>query len=799
MIRFKGVSMITLEQLSEVSNRSEFIGRKDILSEITQAIEKKEPAIVVKGPGGSGKTTLLHQAAARLHKKQFTFILIEGETHPELILEEIYLKARNKNIPGAEKMFDGTGEALREKILWFVENYLQKEKIMLVFEDFETNLNLDGKFKSERLKEFLVYIRDSLKEKDSFLFFTTETDIPGFKSMPMPLFSAGEFKELLTFGKALDRLSRKSKEKLQFDMGINPRALQLLDHIAVREFGEKKFEWDALKKRIPNLAERILYKESEEADFTPLLLEKLLQGLTGEQQQLLKVLAIFNRTVDKAALESLQVKIANKDRKKLADLSLIQYHAKKDLYRIHRLTGRFMMGKMSETEKQQLHLRAAAYFRGLKSDTGERDIEHEIEIRRHYLEAEEWDKVADMSLELDQYLTVRGFPQLAFDLLKEMENKQYNRDNQIRIYRRLALFHMLFGQFDGVIKQDEKLVGIYEETENREAAAQCLEQMGMAYDNKRKYDESLQRYDKAREIYEAAADSSAAARTLLEMGKIHQKRGKYQEAAAHYQKALVHAERANDRKREALSLHQLAQVNEEQGKFDEALEYYRKCQVVKEKVGDEKEIAIGLHHIGNIYFLKGEIDTALNHYQQSLALSEKNNDLKEAGYSLGQIGMIYQRKGQVDGALEQYKKAREIFEKLEDQKGLSSALHQLGRIYQDRGKTDDALDHYKKSLEIREKNTDMPGMALGYGQLGMLQFDRGEYEEALRSSTKAFVLFSRVNVNAPGAQLARKNMVRLQEKVSKEKFEEILQEFNIQVEPPKENPDIKETQETQEK
>ena len=89
-------------------------------------------------------------------------------------------------------------------------------------------------------------------------------------------------------------------------------------------------------------------------------------------------------------------------------------------------------------------------------------------------------------------------------------------------------------------------------------------------------------------------------------------------------------------------------------------------------------------------------------------------------------------------------------------------------------------------------------MALGYGQMGMLQFERGDYEDALRSSTKAFVLFSRVNANAPGAQLARKNMLRVQEKVSKEKFAEILQEFNIQVEPPKENTEPKETIEAKE-
>jgi hypothetical protein len=56
----------------------------------------------------------------------------------------------------------------------------------------------------------------------------------------------------------------------------------------------------------------------------------------------------------------------------------------------------------------------------------------------------------------------------------------------------------------------------------------------------------------------------------------------------------------------------------------------------------------------------------------------------------------------------------------------------------------------------------------------------------MRSSTKAFVLFARMNPDAPGAQLARKNMLKVRDKLPKEKFEEILMEFNIQPEKPKE-------------
>ena len=699
-------------------------------------------------------------------------------------MEKIFRQAWKKKIKNAENIVETTSGDLRKRILWFVENFLEKEKIALVFEDFESNLNLDGKFKSERLREFLVYLKDSLKEKEAFMFFTTEMDIPGFESISMPAFTKTEFKKFLTCLETLNQLNQKSKETLIFDMGSNPRALQMLNHIASQEFGEKKFQWDALKKKIPNLAERILYKENEEADFSPLLLEKLMETLTASQQSLLKGLSIFDRAIGKSALEALQLKISNKDRKKLIELSLLFYSEKHDLYRIHRLTARFMLGKLSEVEKKQLHLWAADYFKALREDKPERDIENEVSIRRHYLEAEEWDRAADISLELDQYLVSSGYPQLSFDLLLEIENKDFSRENRIRIFMRLGIFHLLFGQFDQVIERNKKLIPLLEETGERESIAHCHRQIGTAYDQKRKYDDALDAYDRSRELFVELNQIPAAVFNCLEMGKIQHKRAKYDEAVNRFREALELAGKVNDPVGIAESLFQLGRMSEERGELDDALDYYRQSQQVKEKIGNEKEIASGLHQIGNVLFLKGLYEEALGNYQRSLALNEKNNDLKSAGYSLGQLGMIYHRKGEKDEALKLYQKSLDLFEKVEDERGIASGLHQVGRIYQEQGKSDEALDHYKRSLEIREKNSDMPGMALCYGQLGLLYLEREEFEESMRSSTKSFLIFSRMN--APGAELARKNMLKVRDKLSREKFEEILHEFNIQTEPPTE-------------
>jgi tetratricopeptide (TPR) repeat protein len=492
---------------------------------------------------------------------------------------------------------------------------------------------------------------------------------------------------------------------------------------------------------------------------------------------MLQGLSIYEGTVSKEALHALKLKITGKDRKQLVELSLMDCHEKMNLYRVHRMTARFFLGKVSEAEKKQLHLRAAQYFEALNEAKDKKEIEYEIKARRHYLEAEEWDRAAKLTFDLDQYLTPKGYVQLSYDLINEIENLDYSREIRLLIYQRLIAFSALFGMADQVISRGEKLLKTYKEIKDKKGMAQSLGHIAMALESKRKYDDALKKFEKSKQLYDETGDTQAAAFTLIEMGKIRQKRAKYDDALTDFEKALALAEKGGNPGAIAESLHNIGQVHEAKGELDTALKDYQRARELREKIGDEKGMAAELHQIGNIFFLKGDSDTAFDNYQQSLKLAENKNDLRGQGYSLGQLGLIYQRRGQQDEALRQYRKSLQAFEKLADQRGISASLHQIGRIHQDQGKLDQALENYKKSLEIREKSADMQGMAVGHGQLGMLYYEKKEYKEALVSSVKSFLLFSRMG--APGAKLAQKTIRKIEDKLPKEEFNAVLKEYNI--------------------
>lgn len=152
---------------------------------------------------------------------------------------------------------------MKAKLGWFLDNFLLKQKLVIIFDNFEENQDEKKRdFHKKRLKKFLWFFRDALKNKETFLFFSTRYSMPGFAEPEMtkdiPKFSPVEFRKMLHSSKALKRMDSKSIKNLLHEIGGNPRGIELLDRIAQEEFRQKDFSWHQLKELIPELHERII-------------------------------------------------------------------------------------------------------------------------------------------------------------------------------------------------------------------------------------------------------------------------------------------------------------------------------------------------------------------------------------------------------------------------------------------------------------------------------------------------------------------------------------------------------------
>lgn len=648
-----------------------FIGRRQILRRIYRSIRKKTGAVVLKGPGGIGKSTLTTRVTANLYRQDYEFIVVQGETSIEQILEALSQKAAQKSIAGAAEVFAADADE-KAKLGWYLENYLLQNKVVIIFDNFELNQQEaeDGDFTNEKLKEFLWFFRDSLKDKESFLFFSTRYTLPGFTGpdvcREIGEFSTVEFRKMLLYRDALKNLEPESIKKLQQQVGGNPRALELLDKIAYEEFAGGAFSWPELAELIPGMKKRMIEKKGAGDDFTPLFLDRLFDYLSPTQRKIIDILSIFRIPVPREALPPFDLGLKHDDRRKLTNLSLLERRQEENetLYYIHRLTARHLLTQLEQTTLANYHQTAAAYFAAIRNEEGAAYLENDIEARWHYLQAGMWNEGASITFDLEDYLSLHGYPQRAMELLQELDLPKLNDEIQAIFYNRSGILHQHFGQYDQAIENFKKSLKIAKQIKNDEGTAANLHQIGMIHEDKGRYDDALTNYRQSLEIKEKIGDTKGIAKSLHQIGIIYQEKDQYDEALKNYQQSLDIKEKIEDTWGVATSLHQIGIIYQRKGQYDEALKSYRQSLEIKEKIGDTRGIATSLHQIGRIYELRGQYDEALSNYQKALDIFEKIGNVANVAMGLGQMGQLYFKQEEFETSLKYSVQAFIIFNKI---------------------------------------------------------------------------------------------------------------------------------------
>ncbi len=761
-----------------------FIGRRQVLRDIFKSIDNKEGAVVLKGPGGIGKSTLTTRTAANLLRKGYEFIVVQGDTTIEQILDAICKKAAALEVKDAEKIYESNAEP-NEKLAWYLDQFLLKQKVVLILDNFEENQveEKGGEFKRERLKKFLWFFRDSLKHHETFLFFSTRYALPGFDSPDItrniPEFSSVEFRKMLLNSKALKSLESKSVKTLMEEIGGNPRALDLLDRIAYKKYKQRDFTWEQLKDLIPKLQERIIQKRGRADAFTPLFLDTLFSYLSKPQRHLLDVLSIYRNPVPEEAITAQDVVMEEEDRTKLEDLSLLECIdvGDKELYYVHRLTALCLLEQMKAAERKRYFKKAAGYFEALKVEEGKVLLDDLIEARWHYLQAGEWNKAAEITFSLEDYLSLRGYPQWAMELLQELDVDKLKGENQHTTHLELGNLYKNLGEYEKAHTHYNMSKEVAEKISDSIGIALSLQGIGMVYHEQGRYNKALNLYEKSREILKKTDAKKQLSGILHQIGNVHYLKGDYEAALKEYQKSHEIREKIEDIKGVADSLGQIGHIYFNKGDYSKALKKFQESIKISEKLGDIKTVSKSLHNIGMIYQDKGEYEAALTYYQKSMEIKEKIGDIKGVSSSLHQIGIIYQYKGDYEVALTHYQKSLEIKEKIGDIRGVSLSLHQIGMIYQLKGDYEAALTHYQKSMEIKEKIGDIAGTASSMAQMGQVLSIKGQYKNALKLCIQSYLIF--VKLESPNAKIVKGFIKNIREKLPEEQFNAILKEFNL--------------------
>jgi tetratricopeptide (TPR) repeat protein len=721
-----------------------FIGRRDIIREILKRVNQRQTLISLKGPGGIGKSTLTSRVMADLMREGYGFIEFQGRIEPSGIIDSLLRKAGSakEEYKHLETIIAET-QKLPEKVRLLVAHYLSKEKMVIIFDNFEDNQNeKDKTYHNPQMRDLLKALKTNLKNRKTFLFFTTRYELPGLAPDPInvPEFTSYEIKKRYYYGEALSRLDKNAVKQIENTVAKNPRAIDLLNILLNKRFKEGIITTNKVERSTGKLKEILKSGEHpDEKDFSPFILEDLLACLTQDQKNFLKAAAIYRKPVEEAALRKQNIEIDEDTIEYLDSLSLIEWIQTDTtcLYYVHRLTADFLETHFNSEEKNNLHIKAAEYFAGIRNENNIRYIENLIEAEYHFKKAEHYNQAFEVMNPVQSYLLTHGFTFEALNMVEEFLNYELTDKNW----------------------------------------SDLLHSYGILLQSLGKYDEALVKYEESLEILKRIGDVSGEAKSLHQIGNIYYYKGSYDDALSKYEESLEIFKRIGDVSGEANSLGQIGMTYEKKGSYDAALKKYEESLEIKKRIGDVSGEAVSLHQIGNIYYYKGSYDAALAKYKESLEIAKRIGDVSHEARSLHQIGMIYQYKGSYDDALAKYEESLEIAKRIGDVSGEARSLHQIGMIYQYKGSYDAALKKYEESLEILKRIGDVEGIAGSFGQRGVLCRTLEKYKDALLYFSDAYLIFKKIG--SPSVSLALKYIKQMSQHLTAQAFESILKEKGI--------------------
>ena len=191
-----------------------------------------------------------------------------------------------------------------------------------------------------------------------------------------------------------------------------------------------------------------------------------------------------------------------------------------------------------------------------------------------------------------------------------------------------------------------------------------LSDLGAAYGDLRRFDESLRHLREALAIRVAQGDLHGTAATHLNIGVLASRMGDSASCLEHVSIALAGFEALGDTYGQGMALNNLGHTNAQHGRIEEAIGQLTRSRELFRRSGNSYGEATALSSLGEVHHRAGHLDAAVDHLTASLALRRAIGDRHNTGVTLRILADVYADAGRVDDAVSTLREALALFETL---------------------------------------------------------------------------------------------------------------------------------------
>ena len=286
----------------------------------------------------------------------------------------------------------------------------------------------------------------------------------------------------------------------------------------------------------------------------------------------------------------------------------------------------------------------------------------------------------------------------------------------------------------------KRALDIAEKMGYHKGEAKCYRLIGLSYEYRARYDETLACYNKALHTSRRIKDKQGIAKAILNIGGIYADLGHFDKALKYQIRALRHFEDLGNKHDIAGSFINIGATYQHLKNFEQGAQYNIEALKIFEKIGHAEGIADAAINIGGCYGMLGDYDGAFNYATKALAIYKELGEILKMAQAYLIIGTICGQKKDDEKALTCYRKALEMYEKVENKKGIAYACNNIGEIQRRLGDFDSAFKYLQRALKTAQEIKAIENEVESHELLSELFEAQHNYEQALNYHKKYTVL-----------------------------------------------------------
>jgi tetratricopeptide (TPR) repeat protein len=743
-----------------------FQGRVHELSLLHQYLADEHIRLIwVCGRGGIGKTSLitklLHELQGRhgTHPQGILPWEVEGIVYvalrqpefrsPEKIIELIYRTLEPQTAQELQAKWQQRA-SLADKLEFLFRRSLGGRHYLIVLDNFEDVLDADQRIQEEfaDLRHFvemcLEYDHGTRMVVTSRRRLVLSPDLEGRlgpRQAELSLDAGLPPTDAIALLCALDADGR---------LGIRSASEDMLREVARRCHGIPRTLESlvgTLRQRRTWTLERLWRAEAAVAQLTENPARELYESLSADERLVIQILAVYDRPVPAAAVQSLLPGLPVDD---LLDVLVSHYVVTYDQghFSLHPLDRHYAYRQIPDTEaahaKGTLHARAAEFFRQHRQPqelwhTIE-DLDPQLQEFHHLISAKLYDQACALLTGSERsYLMLWGHAAYLVQLHSWLRERVCNRELQAVHLDHLGEAYWLLGEAQKALGCHEQALTITRQLGDRQREARCLTNIGRVYWILGQPQEAREYHEQALTIFRtlsALDDRWGEAHCLGNLGIAHQQLGEVSQAIAYYEQHLQRARELGDRRGEVRALINIGFAYHDLGEFQSEIVYTEQALAVATQMGDRWNAGRCIGHLGLAAEAFGQPQEAMTYFEQALEIFRAIGDRRVESDLLGLIADATVRSGHLERAIPYYQEALTIAQEVSDKAGASEQWLGLAYVYHHLGHRAEARRSYQAGLALEYPLTHYRCAIL----LGILYAEEGQALEAQAHGTRGIDL-----------------------------------------------------------